>query len=66
MDWIILATLSGFHIGDMLMQLLFLGFIALIITLIVTFIRTSKRRKHQLDRLEEKVDSIENKLNSRR
>lgn len=66
MDWILLASISRFHIGDMLAQIFFLGFIVLIIILIVTFILSSKKRKHQLDRLEEKVDSIVNKLDSDR
>ncbi|MFS0673432.1 hypothetical protein [Ornithinibacillus sp. 179-J 7C1 HS] len=55
--------MGGFHIGDMLVQLLFLLIIALVIIVLVKLFLSSRKRKHQLDRLEEKVDTLESKMN---
>ncbi|OKL36863.1 DUF4083 domain-containing protein [Domibacillus mangrovi] len=50
--------MSNFNIGDALFQLFFLGFLALIIVLIVSFFRSNKNRRSQLDRIEKKIDDM--------
>ncbi|MGE7603432.1 resistance to Congo red protein [Peribacillus sp. NPDC097675] len=54
--------MSSFNIGDMLYQLFFIGFIVLIICLIVSIFRSSKKRRMQMDRLEEKIDALNEQL----
>ena len=44
--------------GDVLFQLFLLAFIVLIIVLIVSFFRSNKKRKDQLNRIEKKIDDM--------
>ena len=53
------VALSSFNSGDVLFQLLLLAFIGLIIVLIVSFLRSNKKQKDRLDRIEKKMDDIE-------
>ena len=50
--------LSGFNLGDVLFQLFSLAFIVLIIVLIVSFFRSNKKRNDQLNRIEKKMDDM--------
>ena len=52
------AVLSGLNSGDVLFQLFSLAFIVLIIVLIVSFFRSNKKRKDQLNRIEKKIDDM--------
>lgn len=50
--------LSGFNLGDALFQLISLAFIVLIIVLIMSFFRSNKKRNDQLNRIEKKIDDM--------
>ena len=52
--------MSGFSFngGDALFTLFSLGFFVLIIVLIMSFLRSNKNRKNQLDRIEMKINDI--------
>ena len=52
------VVLSGLNSGDVLFQLFLLAFIVLIIVLIVSFFRSNKKRKDQLNRIEKKIDDM--------
>ena len=52
------GVLSGLNSGDVLFQLFLLAFIVLIIVLIVSFLRSNKKRKDQLNRIEKKIDDM--------
>lgn len=54
-------TVQFFNIGDALFQLILLAILAGIIGFIISIVRSNKRRKNQLDRIEKKVDFL-NKL----
>lgn len=54
--------LSGFNLGDALFQLFYLGFIVLIVALILSFFRSNKKRKNQLDRIEKKIDDVNQRM----
>ena len=54
--------LSGFNLGDALFQLISLAFIVLIIALIVSFFRSNKKRKDQLNRIEKKMDDMNQRI----
>ena len=50
--------MGGFNLGDALYQLVNLGFIVLIIIVIVSFFQSTKNRRNQLDRIEKKIDDM--------
>ena len=50
--------LSGFNLGDALFQLISFAFIVLIIVLIMSFFRYNKKRNDQLNRIEKKIDDM--------
>ena len=50
--------LSSFNLGDALFQLISLAFIVLIIVLIMSFFRSNKKRNDQLNRIEKKIDDM--------
>jgi sensor domain CHASE-containing protein len=50
--------LSGLNSGDVFFQLFLLAFIVLIIVLIVSFFRSNKKRNDQLNRIEKKIDDM--------
>ncbi|MHA6253335.1 hypothetical protein [Oceanobacillus sp. CAU 1775] len=53
----LLASLSGFRFGDMMVSLIFLFiFVAIIVGVIVFILKNSKNK--QLDRIEEKLDRL--------
>ena len=52
------VILSGFNSGDVFFQLFSLAFIVLIIVLIVSFFRSNKKRNDQLNRIEKKMDDM--------
>ena len=52
------TTNSTINFGDILFTLFSLGFTILIIALIVSLIRTNNKRKQQLDRIEKKIDDL--------
>lgn len=54
--------MSSFNAGDMLFQLFFLGFLVWIISLIVSFFRSRKKQKIQMDLMEKKIDSLTEQL----
>ncbi|MFZ0446696.1 MAG: hypothetical protein WAM95_19095 [Bacillus sp. (in: firmicutes)] len=53
------TTNSTFNFGDILFTLFSLGFTILIIALIVSLIRTNNKRKQQLDRIEKKIEDLD-------
>lgn len=54
--------MSYFNIGDALFQLFSLIILILIILLIVRLLRSSSKRSNQLDSIEKKIDSINEKV----
>ena len=56
------VVLSGLNSGDVLFQLFSLAFIGLIIVLIVSFFRSNKKRKDQLNRIEKKMDDMNQRI----
>lgn len=52
---------SGLNVGDIIFQLFTLGVPILFIVIIVSFWRSYKRKKAQLDRIEDKLNSLEKK-----
>ncbi|WP_096271869.1 hypothetical protein [Paucisalibacillus globulus] len=56
------ASISEFHVGDMLIQLLFFAIPILLIILVVFVLLNAKKRKDRLDRLEEKMDELQAKI----
>jgi len=57
--------LGSFTLGDALFQLFSLAFIVLFIALIVSFFRSNKKRINQLDRIEKKIDDINQRIKER-
>ncbi|WP_256941426.1 DUF4083 domain-containing protein, partial [Bacillus sp. EAC] len=49
---------SSINVGDIIYQLVILGFFAFIIILIVSYFRTNKKRRSQLDRIEENLNLL--------
>ena len=54
--------MGGFNLGDALFQLVNIGFIVLIIIVIVSFFRSTKSRRNQLDRIEKKIDDMNEQM----
>jgi uncharacterized membrane protein YciS (DUF1049 family) len=54
--------LSNFSLGDALYQLFAFGFLVMIIVLIVSFFRSNKKRRNQLDKIEKKIDDMNEQL----
>lgn len=50
--------IKTYNLGDILFTLFSLGFIVLILALVVWVIRSGSKRKQQLDRIEEKIDNL--------
>ncbi|WP_128755897.1 DUF4083 domain-containing protein [Bacillus sp. LL01] len=50
--------MSEFHLGDALLQLFVFGLLVLILVLIVGGSRSFMKRRTQLDRIEEKIDTL--------
>ncbi|KOO46478.1 hypothetical protein [Priestia koreensis] len=55
--------MSTFNVGDAIYQLVFLALLVFVIYFIVTFFRSNKKRKTQLDRIEQKIHDVEERLN---
>lgn len=55
-------VLNGFNLGDALFQLISLVFITLIIALIVSFFYYTQKRKNQLNRMEKKIDDMNERI----
>ncbi|MGM7684754.1 DUF4083 domain-containing protein [Cytobacillus sp. Hm23] len=51
------------NLGDLIAQLFTFGSLILAIILIVLFIRSSLKRRNQLDSIEKKVDAINERIN---
>jgi large-conductance mechanosensitive channel len=49
---------SAINVGDIIFQLIYFIFLALLIILIVSYFRTKKKRKNQLDKIEEKLNIL--------
>ncbi|CAG9621292.1 DUF4083 domain-containing protein [Sutcliffiella rhizosphaerae] len=49
----------SFTLGDALFQLFSIGLVVLIIVLIMSFFRSNKKRKNQLDRMKQKINEID-------
>ncbi|WP_225228795.1 DUF4083 domain-containing protein [Bacillus sp. PS06] len=54
--------MANFNLGDALYQLIVWGFLILLIVLIVTSVRLNKGRRNQLDRIEKKLDDVNEQL----
>lgn len=50
--------IKTYNVGEILFTLISLGFIMLILALVVWVIRSGSKRKQQLDRIEEKIDNL--------
>ncbi|MCM3006336.1 DUF4083 domain-containing protein [Priestia koreensis] len=57
--------MSTFNIGDAIYQLVFLALLVFVIYFIVAFFRSNKKRKTQLDRIEQKIQGVEERLNKK-
>ncbi|MGE7215398.1 DUF4083 domain-containing protein [Priestia koreensis] len=55
--------MSTFNIGDAIYQLVFLALLVFVIYFIMAFFRSNKKRKTQLDRIEQKIQDVEERLN---
>ncbi|PIC67617.1 DUF4083 domain-containing protein [Sporosarcina sp. P21c] len=55
---------SVFSIADALAQILLIAFVMLIIVAIVFLFRTNKERRSQLNRIEKKIDRLEQETKS--
>lgn len=55
--------LGTFTIGDAIYQFFTIAFFVLIIVVIVSFIRSNRGRKNQLNRIEKKIDDLITKNN---
>jgi large-conductance mechanosensitive channel len=53
---------SSINVGDIIFQLVNLGFLALFIFLIVSYSRSNKKRRNQLNRIEEKLNYLTDEL----
>ncbi|SMQ80954.1 hypothetical protein SAMN05444673_4056 [Bacillus sp. OV166] len=49
---------SSINVGDVIFQLINLGFLALAIIIVVSFFRSNKKRSNQLNRIEEKLNIL--------
>jgi hypothetical protein len=49
---------STINVGDIIFQLIYFGFLVLFIILIVSYFRSNKKRRNQLDRIEEKLNLL--------
>lgn len=54
--------MGSFNFGDVLYQLINLAFIVLIVILIVSFVRSYKNRGKQLNRMEKKIDELNEQM----
>ncbi|MEW4283586.1 DUF4083 domain-containing protein [Priestia koreensis] len=57
--------MSTFNVGDAIYQLVFLALLVFVIYFIVAFFRSNKKRKTQLDRIEQKIQGVEERLNKK-
>lgn len=55
---------SVFSIADALAQILLIAFVILIIVAIVFLFRSNKERRNQLNRIEKKIDKLEQETKS--
>lgn len=53
---------AGLNLGDIIFQLLALGVPIFFIILLLSFWRNSKKKKEQLNRIEEKLNSIQKRI----
>lgn len=49
---------SSINVGDIIFQLVNFGFLALAIIIVVSFFRSNKKRRNQLNRIEEKLNLL--------
>ncbi|SDJ12825.1 hypothetical protein [Salimicrobium halophilum] len=54
----LLTTTSGFHVGDAIAQLVFLGMVLAILGVVIFLIVTLVKRNSRISRLESKVDQL--------
>lgn len=52
------TTSNSFNLGDILFTVVSIGFLILLVVLVVLLIRASNNRKKRLDRIEEKLDKL--------
>jgi hypothetical protein len=52
---------TGVNIGDIIFQTFSIGIPIFVIVILFSFWRNSKRKKAQLDRIEQKLNSLDNK-----
>ncbi len=52
--------------GDLIFQFFSIGFLALVVGLIVLFYRSIKKRKNQLNRMEEKMNVLHDEIKRKR
>lgn len=52
---------AGVHVGDIIYQLFALGVPIFLIVILFLYWRSSKKKKEQLNRIEEKLDSLQKK-----
>jgi len=53
---------SSINVGDIIFQLVNFGFLALFIILIVSYFSSNKKRRKQLDRIEEKLNILNEEI----
>jgi hypothetical protein len=52
---------TGVNIGDIIFQLVSIGIPIFVVYILFSYLRNSKRKKAQLDRIEQKLNSLDNK-----
>ena len=56
---------KDFNIGDLIFTLFSLGFLALIVLSVIWLLGSNKKRKNQLNNIENKIDALSEKVNKR-
>lgn len=54
---------EGINIGDLIITIVSFGFLAIIVILVIWFLSSNKKRKNQLNNIENKIDALSEKVN---
>lgn len=54
---------DGINLGDLIITLVSFGFLAIIVILVIWFLASNKKRKNQLNDIENKIDALSEKIN---
>lgn len=54
---------ESINLGDLIITLVSFGFLAIIVILVIWFLVSNKKRKNQLNSIENKIDALSEKVN---